>query len=340
MKSKILIRKAKIDDIKAISTIKVKGWQTAYRNIIDDEYLDNMNIESIIEKNKTNFTKRKFIVAESNNEVIGFCSYDYKNETAENADCELKGIYVKPEMRRNGIGKQLIQYVIDDFRKAGKKKMILWCLKENYPSRTFYEKMGGKSSTTKIAIFGEKEYEIISYLYELKDELELIFPSLEYKTQVEEYLKEFIDNGENEIAGDGGLDRIRDFDKWLQKIQNDLSEENEIPSTVYLTVRKSDNKIVGNLQIRHKLNSKLLAYGGHIGDSVRPSERRKGYATEQIRLALKKCKELGINNVLMDCDKTNLGSSKAIQNNGGILENEVYVKNELVQRFWINLNEK
>lgn len=56
-----------------------------------------------------------------------------------------------------------------------------------------------------------------------KEELELVFPTKEYKKEVEEYLQEFLDNGENEIAGDGGLDRIKDFDKWLEKIQNDLS---------------------------------------------------------------------------------------------------------------------
>lgn len=115
-----------------------------------------------------------------------------------------------------------------------------------------------------------------------RGELVLVFPTEEYKIQVEEYLQEFFDNGEYEIAGDGGLDRIKDFDEWLRKIRNDLSEEkiedNRIPATLYLTVRKSDNKVVGNLQIRHRLNKELLNYGGHIGDSVRPSERRKRYS--------------------------------------------------------------
>lgn len=177
-----------------------------------------------------------------------------------------------------------------------------------------------------------------------KYELELIFPTKEYKKEVEEYLQEFLDNGENEIAGDGGLDRIRDFDRWLEKVQNDLSvdtiDKDRIPATLYLTIRKSDRKIVGNLQIRHFLNEKLLNDGGHIGDSVRPSERRKGYATEQIRLALEKCKELGIDNVLIVCDKANIGSAKSIQKNGGILENEIYFGNELVQRYWISLKKR
>lgn len=177
-----------------------------------------------------------------------------------------------------------------------------------------------------------------------KDELELVVPTKEHKRQVEEYLQEFLDNGEDEIAGDGGLDRIKDFDKWLEKIQNDLSintiDKDRIPVTLYLTVRKFDKKIVGNLQIRHFLNEKLLNHGGHIGDSVRPSERRKGYATEQIRLALEKCRELGIDRVLMDCDKTNIASAKSIQNIGGILENEIYVENEIIQRYWISLKKK
>ena len=174
-----------------------------------------------------------------------------------------------------------------------------------------------------------------------KYELELIFPTKEYKKEVEEYLQEFLDNGENEIAGDGGLDRIRDFDRWLEKIQNDLSvdtiDKDRIPATLYLTIRKSDRKIVGNLQIRHFLNEKLLNDGGHIGDSVRPSERRKGYATKMISLALEECKKLGMDKVLLVCDKDNIGSVKSIINNGGVLENEVLKEGKLIQRYWIML---
>ncbi len=76
-------------------------------------------------------------------------------------------------------------------------------------------------------------------------------------------------------------------------------------------------------EIRHKLNESLLKNGGHIGDGVRPSERRKGYATEMIRLALEECKKIGIDRVLMVCYKDNIGSRKSIINNGGVLENEL-----------------
>lgn len=341
----IKIRKATLNDIKAISTIKVEGWQSAYKNIISDKYLDNMDITKTIEKNIKNFDRHPFIVAEVNSEVVGFCCYDFGNieELDENADCELRGIYVKPSMKRKGIGRKLIEYVKKEFLKANKEKMILWCLKENYPSREFYKSMNGIEGKCKKTEFGGKEYEIISYFYNLESELELVFPTKEMKKEIEEYMQEFYAKGDT-ISGIGGLDRIKNFDVWLDKVQKDripkTCESERVPASLYFSVRKSDKKIVGNLQIRHQINEKLLQYGGHIGDSVRPTERRKGYATEQIRLALQKCKELGIDRVLMDCDKNNIGSAKAIQNNGGVLENEIYVEDELVQRYWITLKKR
>ena len=95
--------------------------------------------------------------------------------------------------------------------------------------------------------------------------------------------------------------------------------------------------LVGAVDIRHSLNEALLLDGGHIGDGVRPSERRKGYATAMIALALDECRKLGIEKVLMVCNKENTGSAKSIQNNGGVLENEINVEGETVQRYWIQL---
>ncbi|MBO5931755.1 MAG: GNAT family acetyltransferase, partial [Clostridia bacterium] len=70
----------------------------------------------------------------------------------------------------------------------------------------------------------------------------------------------------------------------------------------------------------------------------RPSERRKGYATEMIRLSLIECKKVGINRVLMVCDKTNIGSAKSIIKNGGVLENEIVDDNgNIQQRYWIEV---
>lgn len=93
-----------------------------------------------------------------------------------------------------------------------------------------------------------------------------------------------------------------------------------------------------NLRLREKkLYPCLLLDGGHIGDGVRPSERRKGIATKMIALALEECKKLGIYKVLMVCNKDNVGSAKSIMNNGGVLENEPVIDGVPQQRFWIDL---
>ena len=94
---------------------------------------------------------------------------------------------------------------------------------------------------------------------------------------------------------------------------------------------------MGAVNIRHYLNDTLLKAGGHIGYGIRPSERRKGYATAMIALALDECRKLGINKVLICCNKENIGSAKSIINNGGILENEIEEDGHIIQRYWIQL---
>ena len=89
---------------------------------------------------------------------------------------------------------------------------------------------------------------------------------------------------------------------------------------------------------RHDLNEYLLNFAGHIGDSVRPTERNKGYATEQIRLALLECKKIGLKKVLITCNKNNVASARTIIKNGGVLENELpKSEEEIFQRYWIEI---
>ena len=120
----------------------------------------------------------------------------------------------------------------------------------------------------------------------------------------------------------------------------DTKEETEngwVPDTTLFCLDKDRNIFVGAVNIRHYLNDALLKTGGHIGDGIRPSERRKGYATAMIALALDECKKLGIDKVLICCNKENIGSAKSIINNGGILENEIEVDGHIEQCYWIKL---
>jgi len=80
-----------------------------------------------------------------------------------------------------------------------------------------------------------------------------------------------------------------------------------------------------------------LNYGGHIGYGIRPSERKKGYATKMLELALALCRQKGMEKVLLTCDKGNIGSAKTMSKNGAVLENEVEENGKTVQRYWITL---
>lgn len=131
---------------------------------------------------------------------------------------------------------------------------------------------------------------------------------------------------------------FHDFDNYLENLEIKAeTPEGRVPDTTLFCLDRDRGIFVGAVNIRHYLNADLLATGGHIGDGVRPSERRKGYATAMIALALAECRRFGIDRVLMCCEKGNIGSVKSILRNGGVLENEVEEDGEIVQRYWISL---
>ncbi len=171
--------------------------------------------------------------------------------------------------------------------------------------------------------------------------LRLVFPALEHKLLWHSFKDELIQNGGRInpgiiMSGDGT------YESFLQVIidhQNDVNiPEQYVQSTTYFLMDEHADKILGAISIRHRLNEYLLQIGGHIGYGIAPSERRKGYGTKMLSLALDKCRELGLEKVLITCDKDNIGSAKVMQNNGGVLENEI-VKEDgvVVQRYWICL---
>lgn len=174
--------------------------------------------------------------------------------------------------------------------------------------------------------------------------MKLVFPNLSYKEKAIEYIKEFY-KYDSEINGSGGLDRFlkeSTYEAWLKKVISDLDianiPESRVPALTYFYVREEDEKIVGMINIRLALNDFLRAEGGHIGYSIRPTERRKHYATEMLTAALKVCDVIGIEEVLVSCDKNNPASAGVIKNCGGILKHESYSEtfDEIVQMYVIN----
>jgi predicted acetyltransferase len=174
------------------------------------------------------------------------------------------------------------------------------------------------------------------------EELRLVVPSIEYLDQIFAYRQEFLENHDS-MDGTANLRKFGNPMEWLNWIAKTASKETcpseLVPDSVFLCIRVWDNRVVGMVNIRHYLNDYLLHYGGHIGYSIRKSERRKGYAKEQLRLALLECQRLGISNVLITCNKDNEGSRKTILSGKGILENEVInpENNGTIQRYWVAL---
>lgn len=176
--------------------------------------------------------------------------------------------------------------------------------------------------------------------------LKLVRPDNDYSQQVMEYKDAMLANGDS-FDGCAGLEEVNTFSEWID-FENRLKKrygDTYVPSEVFLAIRIEDNKLVGIIDYRHPLSDFLRRYGGNVGYSIIPSERRKGYATEMLGLLLPICLELGESKLLLTCDKSNEASSRTIKANGGILENEIVddvglSKSGVIQRYWIQLLNK
>lgn len=177
-------------------------------------------------------------------------------------------------------------------------------------------------------------------------DLKLILPTKKYAEQILRYKQDALKSNSG-FEGTGSL-RTEGVETWLYNCRQHRQGKNLAPgrvvSTQYICVRKSDDKLVGMLQIRHELTEFLLNFGGHIGDSIAVGERGKGYGKQIIKLGLEKCKKLGMNRVLITCKETNIASRKCILANGGKLEDKRQIDDPqhkdygaVLERYWIEI---
>lgn len=158
-----------------------------------------------------------------------------------------------------------------------------------------------------------------------------------YRKQLTEMMDEWTAAGEQIIPYAIRKCDYRSFSEYVDSLYRWEPPADYVPDSTFFCLDTRRDIFVGAVNIRHYLNERLLAGGGHVGDGIRPSERGKGYGTRMIALALEECRKLGINEVLMCCDKDNIASARTIIKNGGVLENEIIVEGEVVQRYWIRL---
>lgn len=173
------------------------------------------------------------------------------------------------------------------------------------------------------------------------NEIKLLKPTKEYAIDIMKFRQELLEYNED-FAGCGSLRDCSSADEWLKILDERENEETcpegGVASNSYIAVRLSDNKVVGIIDFRHHINHPILStWGGHMGYTVRPDERKKGYAKDMLRQNLENCKDYGLEKVLVTCECNNIASEKTIIANSGEFEREIEVDGKIYKRYWIKL---
>ncbi len=156
------VRKATPGDAASIARVHVAAWQSTYRGIMPQPFLDSVDAAQRTESWKDWLTRPEVhvYVAETGGEVCGFVSGGALQEPVERYDAEVYAIYLLPSARRSGTGKLLMQQIAATLRAGGFTQLAVWVLAEN-PARAFYERLGATQIAQKsIEIGGAKLLEI------------------------------------------------------------------------------------------------------------------------------------------------------------------------------------
>lgn len=131
----------------------------------------------------------------------------------------------------------------------------------------------------------------------------------------------------------------RDYSTWLSDTikMRTITPPGLVPATLFFLVDDAETKILGGIDIRHRLNDYLMEFGGHIGYGIVPDERGKGYAKAQLRLALPATKSLGVSRALITCDDGNTASARTIEALGGVLEDKRAENGALIRQYWVGI---
>ena len=168
-----------------------------------------------------------------------------------------------------------------------------------------------------------------------REELFFVEPSMTYAKEISAYREEML-AAESSFDGCLSMKRMPDpkeYTEYCTEWANPsrVLKENGARGTVLLCIRKADNKMVGCMQVHHVLNEQMRTITGHVGYSVRPSERRKGYATQMLKKAKDYLSSFGFSEIYVSCLPENEASRRTILANGGEYIETVYLEVDKVE---------
>ncbi|WP_108669063.1 GNAT family N-acetyltransferase [Peribacillus acanthi] len=165
----MIIRKAKLSDAQGIAKVHVDCWRTTYKNIIPNEFLDNLSYDQRKDlwiRNISNEQNYVFVAENDEGLIIGFADGGKRETNKVDHSGDLTSIYVLQESQGIGIGRQLVQQLFSKLDELGYKTIFVEVLEDN-KSRFFYESLGAEwLRTEKIKIAGA---ELNLLVYEWKD---------------------------------------------------------------------------------------------------------------------------------------------------------------------------
>lgn len=166
------IRGMQILDTPQVADISMRAWQTAYKGIMPDSVLDNIDVKKREENWANGFTTLpdliRTVAIDDTNKVLGYTTGSSCRDIKDPENGELWAIYVDPKLVGQGIGKALIADFIIRIRDAGFFLMYVWVLEDNISARKFYESQGGNLySKTKQFKIENSSFTEVAYEFKL-----------------------------------------------------------------------------------------------------------------------------------------------------------------------------